>query len=530
MAGTASFLPSSSNGRRTLKFQRADSLLVLAMAGPLGLWALVRLGVLPDPSLVLPVSHFVIGTVVSCLAVLLAGVLVLAASQLTDGRVLFIGLAFLCLSGMFLVHALTTPGILVQAVTPWVTLSSQLSLTSAAVLLGLSVGPGQSRLHRWLVRRRGWAIGGVIGGLSLYGIAALASALSIGQAPAGMATLHDHTAMPMYASGSVESTDAMPLRNLNTLAGMLVQSPLGPVIGLVTLGLLLTASVRYVRRYGQQRGVLLWCMAAATCWLTGAQLALQFSPVWHLSWWSYHLMLLAALAAAVIGVNRAYEQQGSLGAVVAGMLVHGAVERLERAYTEVIAALCATVEAKDPYTQGHSARVAWLAARIAAELGLPPQEISRLYQAGLLHDIGKIGIPDAVLQKPGRLTPEEFALIREHPVRGAAILQHVRSLAPLLPAVRWHHERLDGSGYPDGLVGEDIPLDARIMAVADVFDALTSARPYRAAMSLEEAFAVLLSEAGTKLDPDCVAALRRVVAHYGWPLAVELPSVVALHA
>ena len=135
-----------------------------------------------------------------------------------------------------------------------------------------------------------------------------------------------------------------------------------------------------------------------------------------------------------------------------------------------------------------------------------------LYQAALLHDIGKIGVPDAILNKPGRLTEEEFAIIREHPVRGHAIIQGVHSLRDEISGVRYHHERLDGSGYPDGLAGDAIPLDARIIAVADVFDALTSSRSYRAAWSREQALVTIEAEAGVTLDARCVTALHGVLA------------------
>jgi HD-GYP domain-containing protein (c-di-GMP phosphodiesterase class II) len=129
----------------------------------------------------------------------------------------------------------------------------------------------------------------------------------------------------------------------------------------------------------------------------------------------------------------------------------------------------------------------------------------------MLHDIGKIGIPDSILNKPGKLTDAEFSIVQEHPVRGHRIIQNVRSLQSEVAGVRHHHERLDGSGYPDGLAGNAIPLDARIIAVADVFDALTSARPYRGPWSSDRAFEILDEEAGTKLDVDCVMALRQVL-------------------
>lgn len=267
-------------------------------------------------------------------------------------------------------------------------------------------------------------------------------------------------------------------------------------------------------------------LLVASVFLLQAQVSLLLAPVWHVSWWEYHVLLLLAYAVALIGLVREYALHGTWRGVLEGLLLRDALEHLERGYTEVIAALAAAVEAKDVYTKGHSVRVARLVALIARELCLPPERERILYQAAILHDLGKIGIPDSVLQKPGPRTPDEFALVREHPVRSWEIARQVRSFAPMLPAIRWHHERLDGSGYPDGLRGDEIPLDARILAVADLFDALTSARPYRPALSVPKALAVLRDEAGIRLDAACVAALERLVERYGPALLTERPTDV----
>jgi len=170
----------------------------------------------------------------------------------------------------------------------------------------------------------------------------------------------------------------------------------------------------------------------------------------------------------------------------------------------VVRCLSTAIEAKDPYTCGHSERVARIAVRIGEEMGLSRGEIKDLYLAGLLHDVGKIGIRDEVLLKPGTLTPEEFAHIKEHPLTGERIISNVTRLAYLRPAVRGHHERLDGNGYPDGLVGEGIPLPARILAVADSCDAMMSARRYRLAFAPTRIEAIFTEGAGTQWDPSIV--------------------------
>jgi hypothetical protein len=179
-------------------------------------------------------------------------------------------------------------------------------------------------------------------------------------------------------------------------------------------------------------------------------------------------------------------------------------ERLREALFGLVRCLTSAIDAKDPYTWGHSERVARIGVRLAREMNLPATMLSDLYLAGLLHDIGKIGIRDSVLQKPDRLTPEEFAHIQEHTVIGDRLISNLRPLQHLRPSVRNHHERWDGTGYPDGLAGEDIPLQARILAVADSCDAMMAARSYRNALPTERIDAILRDGAGSQWDPHVV--------------------------
>ena len=161
---------------------------------------------------------------------------------------------------------------------------------------------------------------------------------------------------------------------------------------------------------------------------------------------------------------------------------------------QVIVSLALTIEARDIYTDGHCQRLAQYATAMGAVLGLGPDDLQALQRGGYLHDVGKIGIPDAILLKPGTLTPPEFEEMKKHPLIGARLCGELRSLARVRPIVRWHHERLDGSGYPDGLKGDDIPLVAQITGVVDVYDALTTKRPYRPALAHADACAILRQE------------------------------------
>ncbi len=171
-----------------------------------------------------------------------------------------------------------------------------------------------------------------------------------------------------------------------------------------------------------------------------------------------------------------------------------------------IKALAQALEAKDEYTQGHSARVAEESVRIATYLSLSEEEIRSIWIAGFLHDIGKIGVKESVLNKPGKLDAMEWESVKEHPVLAARILDPIDELRDVIEMVKHHHERFDGGGYPDGLAGSSIPLGARILSVADAYDALTSKRPYREPMTPEEAIQIFKDGAGTQFDPVIVEA------------------------
>jgi putative two-component system response regulator len=187
-------------------------------------------------------------------------------------------------------------------------------------------------------------------------------------------------------------------------------------------------------------------------------------------------------------------------------VVQKQTRKVRRTFLSAIDSLVRTLEARDRYTRGHSLRVRRYALELADALGLSPRLRKDLSLAAKLHDIGKIGVPDAILNKPGVLTEEEFALVREHPATGERILARIVRSPAILAAIRGHHERLDGRGYPDGLSGKRIPLLARLIAVVDCYDALTSSRAYRQALAAPQALEVLREGQGTCFDPDFVQA------------------------
>jgi hypothetical protein len=183
---------------------------------------------------------------------------------------------------------------------------------------------------------------------------------------------------------------------------------------------------------------------------------------------------------------------------------------LEDLFMGVIVSLTMALEAKDPYTEGHSARVAAYSEAIGKQIGLPPEQLDIVHRACLVHDLGKIAVDGDILGKEEGLSSHEREKMDLHPVIGEDILRPITLLKPLLPGVRSHHEHFDGTGYPDGLAGEAIPIEARIMAVADAFDAMTSNRPYRRALPEEDALAELRQNAGTHFDPRIVAAFEQI--------------------
>jgi HD-GYP domain-containing protein (c-di-GMP phosphodiesterase class II) len=204
-----------------------------------------------------------------------------------------------------------------------------------------------------------------------------------------------------------------------------------------------------------------------------------------------------------------------------------AAEENRELFLGSIRMLAAAIDEKDPYTRGHSDRVAKYSVMIGQQLALPAEDLDRLRISALLHDVGKIGVDDRVLKKPGALTAEEFQIMKQHPTKGANIMRPVAQLKDVLPGIELHHEHVDGKGYPYGLKGDDIPMMARIIAVSDTLDAITTNRPYQSAMEIEEALRIIRKVSGTKFDLKVVEALEAVVQSGKLRLAPALVEVNA---
>lgn len=186
-----------------------------------------------------------------------------------------------------------------------------------------------------------------------------------------------------------------------------------------------------------------------------------------------------------------------------------AFTQLQRAYKDSLTVLANAIEARDAYTRGHIERVSSYSVMIAREMEMDENEVDEVELGAILHDVGKIHVHEAILSKPGELTPEEMSAMRKHTEIGTFMVKDIPYLVPAIPIIKYHHERYDGNGYPEGLAGEDIPLHARIMAIADLFDALTSTRSYHEALSPQDAVAYIQNEAGKHFDPKIVEVFVR---------------------
>jgi HD-GYP domain-containing protein (c-di-GMP phosphodiesterase class II) len=259
-------------------------------------------------------------------------------------------------------------------------------------------------------------------------------------------------------------------------------------------------------------------VAIGTAWL-GASLALYLlSSTWTLGFWWAHMMeglgVMVVTFAVAVDLARQRPSQ-AIARDLRGEELVGPEEELLGGY---VRALTTSLRDLDPSTGAHSKRVAALAVRVGYQLGLGPDTVRRLAIAGLVHDIGKLQLPGEILTKPGRLTDEEFAVIRRHPGLGAALLSHLGGFSEEVPIVAAHHERWDGAGYPAGLQGQEIPLEARILSVCDVYDALTSDRPYRTAWEHDRAIALLREDTGKAFDPVCADAVIAVLGGSATPV------------
>lgn len=490
----------------------ADLVRLALLASPVGVLALLLWNPHLDPLWQAPAFHFVIVTLAAGVAAMVGVQVLIVAERLREARALMLGLAFTAIAGFIFIHGLLTPGFVINYLSNGIGWAPLLALFLGAVCLALSTVRQRPGEEPWVFRYRKAILISLLVAWTAFLTLSLAAPNFLAGYPTSLGAIapapppayepaHENHSAKEHEEYA-RTTQAAPPRLPWLSAGLV----------LVTGGLLLLSALRYARNYRLSRLPLHATIVAGIVLLIESLLVFFLASVWRASWWEYHVLILLGITTILYGLLFDYRRDLSLTRTVSALFLNSSVEALEQSYSEVLTGLVAAVEAKDPYTKGHSEKVARLATEIGERLGLSPERLRVIYQAGLLHDIGKIGIADEILNKTGPLTPTEFALVKGHPARSEEMIGKIPSLRPTLLAIRWHHERLDGSGYPDGIAGDEIPLDARIMAVADVYDAMVSGRSYRPALGEATALAFLQDHAGRLFDPRCVEAVRQVTA------------------
>ena len=409
-----------------------------------------------------------------------AGFAALAAIALTragrergDGRAVLVGTAFSVMAALLLVHGLTTPEVLTGD-------NGVVAFSGAATL----------------------PVGGAV--------LALSAVPPAGGGPEGVRPLLRLQAVLLILIGILGAVGIFLPELVPT-----VPKPSSPVaVAALASGLVffLVLGVRAARTFLLTRRRADMAVVAGVA-LLGVALVPALTMDWyHLGFWIGHAFELVGVALVAIPValdlNRGSQSRPLAGDLRGSELVQAADAFLG----PTVKALLVQLAEKDAYTEGHTRRVALLAAQIGEDLGLAPARVRDLALGAMVHDVGKLSVPDAILQKPAKLSEEEFAVIRRHPVWGRELVDELGGFSPQVATlVLDHHERLDGKGYPRGLESADIDLDTRILTVCDVYDALISTRVYREAWSPERALGLLWSEAEKAFDPSCVAALERVL-------------------
>ncbi len=417
-------------------------------------------------------AHFVGVALTAALATGSALALTIVGARRSDARAVLVGVAFSVMAALLCLHGITTPGVLVGdngvvALTGGGTLPAGGAILALAALPALR-SPAAVRPLLWLLA------------VSLVAIAALGAL--------GML-------LPELVPGVPEP--ASPLAYALLAAGLVFYVP---------LALRALRTFLLTRRLGDVSVVL------GIVWLAAALVAALTLGWWQLGWWLGHgfeivgVLLVGVPVAA--DLHRSAQSRPLVGDLCAAELVAAEEEFLG----SHVRALTAALAEKDAYTEGHTRRVALRAVQVGERLGLSPQRLRSLAIGGLLHDIGKLQVPDDILKKPGPLTDAEYDVVKKHPEWGARLLRELGGFSEDAKAVVLrHHERLDGSGYPDGVPARELDLDTRILAVCDVYDALVSERAYRDAWTHERALEILAEGAGTLFDERCIEALTRVL-------------------
>jgi HD-GYP domain-containing protein (c-di-GMP phosphodiesterase class II) len=521
-----------SRSLRQLDLQpRQAALVALALIVPAATFAFLLKVPRADLELGSPTSHFYIVTAVAALALILAVSVIWASRKLPDARTFFLAMGFFSMATIFFAHGVgTSPLFAVH------THGATASATTLAEPANEYAAPPIDDVYGSTEPPPGYGLATPeehTGHVAAAPDPSLATTIARGQVVGYSAQLSLVVSAIFFALATIDLPALLAqfivrrwfwcvgLVSLPLVGHVFVALEAPTLISWIPLGsdgvkwgvasiavsCLVFAGVRFFQSYRLAQLPMQGAMAIGMAYLIEAQVYMIEGRLWHLSWWGYHLAMLAGFLVCVVALLRQYRVTGDLGAVVEGLFLRKQVSGLRAGDPRALVALSAAVAAKDSETAEHIERVGELTVAIGRRLELPETRMDLLRLAGRLHDVGKIGVPNNILRKPGPLTPEEFETIKLHTTRGFRLADRSELLAEVAPIIRAHHEKLDGSGYPDGLRGEFIPFEARIVSVADVWDALTCDRPYRKAMEVEQAASIMESTAGPHLDPRCVQAL-----------------------
>ncbi|MCL4258537.1 MAG: HD domain-containing protein [Anaerolineales bacterium] len=441
---------------------------------PLALYIILRY-LVPQHDLHLrhPAGHFQIVSVTALISLVIAAVVGIVGIRQRNLQVLYVALAFISLAGLFSVHGLATPGFILGP-TALVGVAAELAVLTTSFWLLISALPSNHAINRWLGRRPRLLLSG-------YSLALLA--------------------FGVWGLIRPQIVDWLPVH----------QEPLRYVVTLLTLAMAAIAYWRYWRSYRYSKFPFQLAVTYTAGWIGVSQIIIATGQSFYLSWWIYHFLLLACVLACIFGLVRQYRRPGAPMLALQGLFSTNPEEQIQAGIGEPVRNLVRATEVRDPYTAGHQHRVAHGALHLGQALALRPEQLRALVQGGEMHDVGKLEVSSELLNKVGPLTPAERKAIQAHTLAGYEICARMGFMGDELGIVRWHHERIDGQGYPDGLRAEQIPLLARIMAVSDVFDALTSSRAYRHAWSVDEALSYLQQNSGTQFDPPLVALWAQLV-------------------
>lgn len=449
-----------------------NTLLIVMLLPLIGYGLLYRFSSM-DHTFKAPTGHFYIVSTVASIAFVLAVVVGIAGIRMRNVKVTFVSLAYISLAEVFTLHGLSTPGFLVHA-SSLPTAAAQLSLSLAVFWLWLSSMSSDRLIIRLLARHNVMLL--PIWTLFLFIVCSL---------------LFSHTEW--------------------IHKGLVTNEWFKGAQSVVEIGLIGWTMRRYWQSYLAWGSPLHFMLVHSCGLLIVSQFIMVTGTMWHVSWWEYHVTLLISVVFMIIGVMRQYWAQDAAGSSLLGLFRANPREWIETCLSPNVRALIVTTERRDAYTAGHNYRVALYALRLGERMGLNAEQLRAIALGGIVHDVGKLKVPDSILNKPGKLTPFERDVIERHPMAGYDVCKRLGFMKEELAIIRNHHEKWDGTGYPDRLKHDHIPLLARVTAVADVYDALTSSRSYRQAMSHEAAIAIIASERGAHFDPMCVDAWMQLV-------------------